>query len=613
VRALDPQNEPLSGSLEVFLDQATQVTVHDLGPSFDCALGFLPEGVPNEGMGYVNGSIGEPIVFDLGSELNCGDGLQDYKMAAGTCDRPTTVFVDLLPLDQVTPIPTSLCLRKVGDDRGGLDLTDLVIDRDFLRFSVGRHDSVLRLPFAGGLPREADISSLTAGTPYRLVITVTDGNTVPVSAGGSFVSQGERTMLITNDVPPHPSITTQGRVECDRPEGGSVTLDATGSTDPSGGAITSYEWFRDFGLPTQQLLGTVPSLTTTLPVGPNAITLRVTDGGDGLSATAGTVVAVVDSTPPALACTAPAPVECSAPGGAPVSLQVTASDACSRIVVVTNSRTGGGADGSGGYPLGTTQVTFTATDASGNTANCTIPIVVRDTTPPALTLTSSPSVLWPPNHRMVPVQVGWQVSDACDPAADVALVSVASSEPDDAPGTGDGETTGDIEGAAPGGPVTAIQLRAERSGVGAGRTYTLTYRARDASGNAAPAIGVVTVPHDLGAGPEPLLMRLEPASPPGAARIYWSTVQGALAYDLIAGDLAQIAVENGRVSLGAVRVLASGLAATSFTEGAGSPLPAVGKGFFYLIQSRDALGESGYGTESVPWPREPASCDVGCP
>ncbi len=90
-------------------------------------------------------------------------------------------------------------------------------------------------------------------------------------------------------------------------------------------------------------------------------------------------------------------------------------------------------------------------------------------------------------------------------------------------------------------------------------------------------------------------------------------MQGALAYDLIAGDLAQIVVENGGVSLGAVRVLASGLAATSFTEGAGGPVPAVGKAFFYLIQSRDAHGASGYGTESVPWPREPASCDVGCP
>src|SRR5206468_12470353 len=105
---------------------------------------------------------------------------------------------------------------------------------------------------------------------------------------------------------------------------------------------------------------------------------------------------------------------------------------------------GGGADASGPYPLGATPVTFTATDASGNVTSCSTSVIVRDTTPPSLTLTADQSALWPPNHRLVPVRIGWQVSDRCDPAATARLVSVESSEPDDAPGGGDGGTTDDV-------------------------------------------------------------------------------------------------------------------------------------------------------------------------
>ena len=43
---------------------------------------------------------------------------------------------------------------------------------------------------------------------------------------------------------------------------------------------------------------------------------------------------------------------------------------------------------------------------------------------------------------------------------------------------------------------TRISLRAERSGSGPGRTYTLTYRATDLAGNVATAIATVIVPHD---------------------------------------------------------------------------------------------------------------------
>jgi hypothetical protein len=69
-----------------------------------------------------------------------------------------------------------------------------------------------------------------------------------------------------------------------------------------------------------------------------------------------------------------------------------------------------------------------------------------------------------------------------------------------------------------------------------------------------------------------------------------------------------------RVALGTVQVIARGTAATDVIEAAGGA-PATGRGFFYLVQSRDASSgaASGFSTESVPWPRVPEACAGGCP
>jgi hypothetical protein len=214
---------------------------------------------------------------------------------------------------------------------------------------------------------------------------------------------------------------------------------------------------------------------------------------------------------------------------------------------------------------------------------------------------------------MIPVHVTWAASDVCDAVPAIRLLSVTSSEPDNAPGYGDGETTGDIAGVSLGTPDSDLVLRAERAAQASGRTYRLTYSVTDSSGNSASSLAIVTVPRDLGQGPEPLTMMVDRDTLPGKARIFWPVVPGAIAYDVISGDLGSMKVDQGSIRLGAVRVLASGLTQTELREGAAGVVPPVGKGIFYLIQYRSASGESGYGTESVPWPRIPDSCDGGCP
>jgi hypothetical protein len=144
-------------------------------------------------------------------------------------------------------------------------------------------------------------------------------------------------------------------------------------------------------------------------------------------------------------------------------------------------------------PLGRHVLTLRVTDRAGSIGAAAVTVQVVDTRPPTLALHPDPLVLWPPNHQMRPVTISVESADACG-ATSVTLVSVLSSEPDDAPGAGDGATRGDIADAAVGTSDRIVNLRAERDDRGPGRTYTLVYRAVDASGNSAVARATVLVP-----------------------------------------------------------------------------------------------------------------------
>ena len=138
-------------------------------------------------------------------------------------------------------------------------------------------------------------------------------------------------------------------------------------------------------------------------------------------------------------------------------------------------------------------ITATATDADGNTSELSWveEVTVVDTTPPVIaSVSATPNVLWPPNYKMRPVTLSVSVADACDPASVCQLVSVSSNEPVN--GLGDGNTAPDW---AITGDLTA-SLRAERSGTGTGRIYTLAVTCTDASGNASAGEATVTVPHN---------------------------------------------------------------------------------------------------------------------
>jgi len=148
----------------------------------------------------------------------------------------------------------------------------------------------------------------------------------------------------------------------------------------------------------------------------------------------------------------------------------------------------------GRFPAGTTTVELQVS-LSGSSARDTVLVTVTDTAPPTLSLSVEPGLLWPPNHQMVPVRVTAVSTDACAAAPSIQLISVTGDDPG---GTGSGPHADDIAAAAIGTADFDLSLRAERGGGTAGRTYTLTYEARDATGNAVRSSVGVLVPASMG-------------------------------------------------------------------------------------------------------------------
>lgn len=151
---------------------------------------------------------------------------------------------------------------------------------------------------------------------------------------------------------------------------GTVTVEA-GATYADAGATALDD--RDGDI-TAAIVTTNP--VNTMQLGSYAIAYNVADAAGNPAIEVTRQVTVVDTTPPVL--TIPANLIAEATGqltGVSIG-QATATDLFA-VTVTNNAPTT--------YPLGTTAVTWTATDANGNATGAVQTITVRDTTPPAIT------------------------------------------------------------------------------------------------------------------------------------------------------------------------------------------------------------------------------------
>jgi hypothetical protein len=131
------------------------------------------------------------------------------------------------------------------------------------------------------------------------------------------------------------------------------------------------------------------------------------------------------------------------------------------------------------FPVGETIITYTATDANGNSTAATQVVTVIDKTPPLIArVAANPATLWPPNHQMVDVTVSYDVVEC---AIAETTLSVSSDNPDVA---SDWEVV----------DAHHVRLRAKRSPRAGDRLYTITVAAKDTQGNSSSQNVTVRVP-----------------------------------------------------------------------------------------------------------------------
>jgi len=102
---------------------------------------------------------------------------------------------------------------------------------------------------------------------------------------------------------------------------------------------------------------------------------------------------------------------------------------------------------------------------------------------------ASPDLLWPPNHKMVGVNV-LGVIDVCGKTTRITIDSIFQDEPLDS--EGDGNTQPDASGVG----TSTAKLRAERAGTLNGRVYHIDFTATDSRGEVCDGTVKVGVPHD---------------------------------------------------------------------------------------------------------------------
>ncbi|MDY7231462.1 HYR domain-containing protein [Hyalangium rubrum] len=113
-------------------------------------------------------------------------------------------------------------------------------------------------------------------------------------------------------------------------------------------------------------------------LGSHNVTLTANDGAD--SAQCVGTVTVVDTTKPAVSCPPARVINTCAAAGSPVHYETPSSDNCGEAPVSCSHPSGST------FPPGTTAVSCSATDGSGNASTCGFDVtVVGDTTPPTIT------------------------------------------------------------------------------------------------------------------------------------------------------------------------------------------------------------------------------------
>lgn len=468
-------------------------STHAADPSATCAtspFSYHPEyltALPGNNGSWINANIN--LSFEIGHGQVCGDAACTIKPDSADADDTGCITV----------LGVGICTGKDSDLDGLSYVADwpdgtanhpspLIISNALdngmgpLSFSNGSYQAAYGTIFfqPDGNASKAGFFPYfnQAGTGRACVFNF--GNDIPGTTTKDFGKGAQYGTTITNPCTGAPIALCENvtvPTDLNVCTASSVSID-NGSFDSDGDSLTFSQ-----------------SPAAPYSLGSTAVTLTVTDS-ESLSASCSANVTVVDQQSPSITCPSPT-AECTGPGGAVVTFSASVSDNCPGVQNLGCSPASGAT-----FPLGTTPLTCSAKDGSGNPNSCSSAVIVQDTTAPSISLVSAnPGVLWPtnpPNHKLVPVSITVMATDICDPSPTCQVVSVTSNEPVLARGSGHTDPDWIINDPGPkASPATlGVQLRAERAGGGNGRVYTINVSCSDASGNTTPGQATVIVPHD---------------------------------------------------------------------------------------------------------------------
>ena len=190
----------------------------------------------------------------------------------------------------------------------------------------------------------------------------------PVSCSAADAAGNETTATTTINVvdttPPAVSVPTAIAVEATEAGGALVSYTAT-AEDIVDGAMAPA-------------CSTPPG--SLFPLGATTVTCTATDAS-GNTGSASFLVTVSDTTPPVLTVPPAQTLEATGPAGEVATFGVSAADAVDGMMTPACDQTSGAT-----FALGTTTVTCSATDATGNTASASFEITVKDTMGPVITV-----------------------------------------------------------------------------------------------------------------------------------------------------------------------------------------------------------------------------------
>jgi HYR domain len=270
----------------------------------------------------------------------------------------------------------------------------------------------------------APTCSPASGTKFALGITQVN---CAVTDSGGLTTTGMFNVIVRDTTPPSLSLPGDITKEATGPNGAPATFTAT-ATDIVDGILPA---------------GCDHSSGDTFPLGTTTVTCSATDG-HGNSASGTFDVTVVDTTPPDLNLPSDTTAEATGPNGAAVTFTATANDVVDGGVPVVCDHSSGDT-----FPLGTTTVSCSATDAHSNAASGSFKVTVQDTTPPALSLPADISVFAASNSQATvtysasasdlvdgPVPVSCQPSSGSSFSAGTTTVNCSATDAHGNTGTG---------------------------------------------------------------------------------------------------------------------------------------------------------------------------------